>query len=63
MAGEEAEMKLRDADASAVRFEKYVDELASVIGHADRVGPLHDYCTGLMLPACGNRRWRPYWKL
>jgi SRSO17 transposase len=24
--------------------------LASVIGHADRVGPLTDYCTGLMLP-------------
>jgi SRSO17 transposase len=47
-------MKLRDADASAVRFEKYVDELASVIGHADRVGPLHDYCTGLMLP--GDRK-------
>jgi SRSO17 transposase len=47
-------MKLRDAGESAVRFEKYVDELASVIGHADRVGPLHDYCTGLVLP--GDRK-------
>ena len=33
------------------RFEAYIDGLASVIGHADRVRPLHDYCVGLMLPA------------
>ena len=33
------------------RLEAYIDGLASVIGHADRVGPLHDYCVGLMLPA------------
>jgi SRSO17 transposase len=32
------------------RLEAYIDELASVIGHADRVRPLHDYCVGLMLP-------------
>ena len=37
MAGEEAGMKLRDKGESAARFEKYVDALASVIGHADRV--------------------------
>src|SRR5437660_8642179 len=47
-------MKLRDQGESALRFEKYVDGLASVIGHADRVGPLHDYCTGLVLP--GERK-------
>jgi SRSO17 transposase len=47
-------MKLRDAGESAARFEKYVDGLASVIGHADREGPLHDYCTGLILP--GDRK-------
>jgi SRSO17 transposase len=47
-------MKLRDRGESAARFEKYVDALASVIGHADRVGPLHDYCTGLILP--GERK-------
>jgi SRSO17 transposase len=47
-------MRPRDTDESAGRFEKYVDELASVIGHADRVGPLHDYCTGLVLP--GERK-------
>src|SRR5271167_712039 len=47
-------MKLRDEGESAARFGKYVDALASVIGHADRVGPLHDYCTGLILP--GDRK-------
>ena len=38
------------SDAAGVRFSAYVEGLASVIGHADRVGPLTDYCTGLMLP-------------
>ena len=33
------------------RLEGYIDGLAGVIGHADRVRPLHDYCVGLMLPA------------
>ena len=46
-------MKLRD-EAGARRFEQYVEGLVSVIGHADRVGPLHDYCTGLVLP--GERK-------
>ena len=32
------------------RFAAYVGELASVIGHADRVMPLHDYCTGCWRP-------------
>lgn len=32
------------------RFSAYVDGLAGVIGHVDRVDPLRDYCTGLMLP-------------
>src|SRR5438067_13824870 len=36
------------------RFASYVEGLASVIGHADRVGPLRDYCTGLILP--GERK-------
>jgi len=38
------------SEAAEVRFSAYVAGLASVIGHADRVGPLRDYCTGLMLP-------------
>jgi SRSO17 transposase len=36
------------------RFERFVDGLASVIGHADRIGPLHDYCLGLVMP--GERK-------
>src|SRR6202163_1734295 len=42
-------MNLEDGDNGAERFAAYVDGLASVIGHADRVGPLRDYCTGLTL--------------
>ena len=43
-------MDLLDSDAARLRFEAYVKELAIVLGHADRVVPLHDYCTGLLLP-------------
>jgi len=32
------------------RFWAYAAGLASVLGHADRAGPMRDYCTGLMLP-------------
>ncbi len=39
---------------SEARFALYVDALGSVIGHADRTGPLRDYCTGLILP--GERK-------
>ncbi len=35
----------------AERFETFVDALADVIGHADRVRPLRDYCLGLLAPA------------
>ncbi len=35
------------SDASRARFDAYIEALVSVIGHADRVGPLRDYCTGL----------------
>ena len=31
---------------------------AEVIGHADRAGPLRDYCVGLMLP-CGRKSVEP----
>jgi len=30
------------------RFTAFVGELTSVIGHADRAGPLRDYCAGLL---------------
>jgi SRSO17 transposase len=46
-------VKQRTRDIEA-RFERYVEGLASVIGHADRIGPLHDYCLGLVMP--GERK-------
>src|SRR5690242_7124047 len=39
---------------SETRFSAYLDQLVSVIGHADRGKPLRDYCRGLMLP--GDRK-------
>jgi SRSO17 transposase len=47
-------MKLRAPEDSESRFAGYVEQLAGVIGHADRCGPLRDYCTGLILP--GDRK-------
>src|SRR4051794_15512929 len=35
----------------ADNFEAFVDALAEVVGHADRVRPLRDYCMGLLTPA------------
>src|SRR3954452_14504978 len=37
--------------SSKARFAAYVEKLTGVIGHADRAGPLRDYCTGLLMPA------------
>src|SRR3954449_499926 len=37
--------------SSKARFAGYVEKLTEVIGHADRAGPLRDYCTGLLMPA------------
>src|SRR4051794_40353196 len=37
--------------SSKARFAAYVEKLTEVIGHADRAGPLRDYCTGLVMPA------------
>jgi SRSO17 transposase len=47
-------MNERNEGDSLARFKAYVEGLASVVGHADRVGPLGDYCTGLLLP--GERK-------
>jgi len=41
-------------DDSEGRFSAYGESLASVIGHANRVSPLKDYCIGLILP--GERK-------
>ena len=35
---------------SEARFGAYVAALGEEIGHADRVEPLEDYCSGLLLP-------------
>src|SRR6266852_6284754 len=51
-------MSLQGWDGSDGRFSRYVEGLASVIGHADRVNPLRDYCTGLMLP-CARKSVEP----
>lgn len=51
-------MGLSGSDGSDRRFERYVDGLVAVIGHADRAGPLRDYCTGLMLP-CARKSVEP----
>jgi SRSO17 transposase len=46
------------AEDSESRFAKFVDGLVSVIGHADRAGPLWDYCVGLIMP-CGRKSVEP----
>ena len=51
-------MDLRTANDSGSRFVGYVEGLVSVIGHADRAGPLRDYCVGLMLP-CERKSVEP----
>jgi hypothetical protein len=51
-------MSLQGSDGSDGRFSSYVEGLASVIGHADRVNPLRDYCTGLMMP-CARKSVEP----
>ena len=51
-------MGLRTSDCSEFRFAAYVEGLVSVIGHADRAGPLRDYCVGLMLP-CERKSVEP----
>ena len=43
-----------EAKDSEARFSAYVEGLVGVIGHADRAGPLRDYCVGLLMP--GERK-------
>ena len=51
-------MDLGRLENSESRFAGYVRELASVIGHKDREGPLRDYCVGLLLP-CERKSVEP----
>src|ERR1700751_1904160 len=43
-----------EAASSEGRFSAYVEGLVSVIAHANRAKPLHDYCVGLLMP--GERK-------
>jgi SRSO17 transposase len=54
----EADMARQVSEHSESRFARYVEGLVSVIGHADRAGPLQDYCMGLMLP-CERKSVEP----
>jgi SRSO17 transposase len=51
-------MGLQGAKEIELRFAGYVEGLVSVIGHADRAGPLRDYCMGLMMP-CERKSVEP----
>jgi len=42
-------MDLRDGSGTEARFRAYAADLASVLGHADRVRPFEDYCIGLIM--------------
>ena len=41
-------------DSAEIRFERYVEEIAAIVDHADRRKPLEAYLTGLLLP--GERK-------
>jgi len=51
-------MGLRGRESITSRFMEYVEGLVEVIGHADRAGPLRDYCTGLVA-ASGRKSVEP----
>ena len=54
----EGGMDLDDATGTQERFRAYAADLASVLGHADRVRPFEDDCTGL-LSAEGRKSVEP----
>ena len=51
-------MDLQDETSTQERFRAYAADLASVLGHADRVRPFEDYCVGL-LSAEGRKSVEP----
>ena len=51
-------MDRHDGIGSEARFRAYISDLASVLGHADRVRPFGDYCIGL-LSAEGRKSVEP----
>jgi SRSO17 transposase len=51
-------MDLHDGTGTEARFRAYAADLASVLGHADRIRPFEDYCVGL-LSAEGRKSVEP----
>lgn len=51
-------MDRRQPRDSEERFCAYLDGLAGVMGRSSRVGPMRDYCTGLLLP-CERKSVEP----
>ena len=51
-------MDRQRANDSSGRFSLYLDGLASAMGHAARVRPMKDYCTGLLL-SCDRKSVEP----
>ncbi len=49
---------MRRREGAESRFARFIGGLTSVIGHADRAKPLHDYCTGLVMP-CERKSVEP----
>jgi SRSO17 transposase len=47
-------MPMVASELSEKRFGCFVENLVEVMGHADRAGPLRDYCLGLLMP--GERK-------
>ena len=47
-------MDLHDETGTEGRFRAYAADLASVLGHADRVRPFEDYCVGLLSARCAK---------
>jgi len=45
-------------EGSESRFASFVESLSDVIGHRDRIGPLRDYCSGL-LAGCERKSVEP----
>jgi len=50
---------LHDTSGPDARFGAYAADLASVLGHADRVRPFEDYCVGLS-SAEGRKSVEPF---
>ena len=53
-----ADMDRLALEESELRFAAFAGSLNEVIGHRDRIGPLHDYCTGL-LAGCERKSVEP----